>query len=41
MGIANTTPSSAIAAVLTGKPVKEVTGRGTGIDDHALKIKLG
>lgn len=40
MGIANTTPSSAIAAVLTGMPVKEVTGRGTGIDEHALQHKI-
>lgn len=40
MGIANTTPSSAIAAVLTEKSVPEVTGKGTGIDDHALKIKI-
>lgn len=40
MGIANTTPSSAIAAVLTGRPVKEVTGRGTGIDEHALEHKI-
>lgn len=39
MGIANTTPSSAIAAILTGKPVSEVTGRGTGIDDDVLKRK--
>jgi nicotinate-nucleotide--dimethylbenzimidazole phosphoribosyltransferase len=40
MGIANTTPSSAIAAILTRKSVSEVTGKGTGIDDHALKIKI-
>jgi nicotinate-nucleotide--dimethylbenzimidazole phosphoribosyltransferase len=40
MGIANTTPSSAIVAVLTGKPVSEVTGRGTGISDEALKNKI-
>jgi nicotinate-nucleotide--dimethylbenzimidazole phosphoribosyltransferase len=40
MGIANTTPSSAIAAVLTERPVKDVTGRGTGIDEHALKNKI-
>jgi len=40
MGIANTTPSSAIAAVLTGKPVSEVTGKGTGIGDDALKNKI-
>jgi nicotinate-nucleotide--dimethylbenzimidazole phosphoribosyltransferase len=40
MGIANTTPSSAIAAVLTGRPIEEVTGRGTGIDDKTLKNKI-
>ena len=40
MGIGNTTPSSAIAAVLTGRPVSEVTGRGTGIDDAGLKRKV-
>jgi nicotinate-nucleotide--dimethylbenzimidazole phosphoribosyltransferase len=40
MGIANTTPSSAIAAVLTGNPVSEVTGRGTGIGDDALQNKI-
>jgi len=40
MGIANTTPSSAIAAVLTGRAVKDVTGSGTGIDEHALKHKI-
>jgi nicotinate-nucleotide--dimethylbenzimidazole phosphoribosyltransferase len=42
MGIGNTTASSAIAAVMTGRPVSEVTGRGTGIDDasHARKIDV-
>ncbi|MGC8901337.1 MAG: nicotinate-nucleotide--dimethylbenzimidazole phosphoribosyltransferase, partial [bacterium] len=40
MGIANTTPSSAIAAVLTGRSVKDVTGRGTGIDDQSLNKKI-
>ena len=42
MGIGNTTASSAIAAVMTGRPVAEVTGRGTGIDDagHARKIDV-
>lgn len=39
MGIGNTTPSSAIAAVLTGKDVAEVTGKGTGISDEALLRK--
>lgn len=40
MGIANTTPSSAIVSVLTGKSVSEVTGKGTGIGDDALKNKI-
>jgi len=40
MGIANTTPSAAIAAVLTGRAVSEVTGRGTGIADDVLKNKI-
>ncbi len=40
MGIANTTPSSAITAVLTGKSVEDITGRGTGINDDAWKNKV-
>ncbi|MFC1916629.1 nicotinate-nucleotide--dimethylbenzimidazole phosphoribosyltransferase [Chloroflexota bacterium] len=40
MGIGNTTASSAICAVMTGKPVAEVTGRGTGIDDKQLAHKV-
>ncbi|MCL4457110.1 MAG: nicotinate-nucleotide--dimethylbenzimidazole phosphoribosyltransferase [Nitrospirae bacterium] len=40
MGIGNTTPSSAIASILTGKPVAEVTGKGTGITDESLKNKI-
>ncbi len=40
MGIGNTTPSSAIAAVITGTPVATVTGRGTGITDSALDEKI-
>jgi nicotinate-nucleotide--dimethylbenzimidazole phosphoribosyltransferase len=42
MGIGNTTASSAIAAVMTRRPVSEVTGRGTGIDDasHLRKIDV-
>jgi nicotinate-nucleotide--dimethylbenzimidazole phosphoribosyltransferase len=40
MGIGNTTPSSAIASVITGTPVREVTGRGTGISDEALERKI-
>ncbi|GBE31153.1 MAG TPA: nicotinate-nucleotide--dimethylbenzimidazole phosphoribosyltransferase [Nitrospirae bacterium] len=40
MGIANTTPSSAIVAAITGRRVYEVTGRGTGIGDEALSNKV-
>jgi nicotinate-nucleotide--dimethylbenzimidazole phosphoribosyltransferase len=40
MGIANTTPSSALFASLLPCPVKEITGRGTGIDDDRLKNKI-
>jgi nicotinate-nucleotide--dimethylbenzimidazole phosphoribosyltransferase len=39
MGIGNTTPSSAICAVMTGEPVNLVTGRGTGVDDARLAHK--
>jgi nicotinate-nucleotide--dimethylbenzimidazole phosphoribosyltransferase len=41
MGIGNTTASSAITAVLTGQPPGRVTGRGTGIDDGRLRLKVG
>jgi len=40
MGIANTTPSSAITAVLTWRSVEEITGRGTGINDETFKKKI-
>ncbi|MBM2824478.1 MAG: nicotinate-nucleotide--dimethylbenzimidazole phosphoribosyltransferase [Dehalococcoidales bacterium] len=40
MGIGNTTASSAICAVMTGRSVAEVTGRGTGIADAQLKHKI-
>jgi nicotinate-nucleotide--dimethylbenzimidazole phosphoribosyltransferase len=40
MGIANTTPSSAIVAVLTGATAEEATGCGTGIDDERRKHKI-
>ena len=40
MGIGNTTPSTAIAAVMTGLPVAQVVGRGTGIDDQGLQRKI-
>lgn len=40
MGIANTTPSSAIVATMTGLSVAQVVGRGTGIDDQGLERKI-
>lgn len=40
MGIGNTTPSSAITAVITGESVRNVTGRGTGIDDIVFENKV-
>lgn len=40
MGIGNTASASAIAAAITGKPPEQLTGRGTGIDDRALKNKI-
>lgn len=40
MGIANTTPSSALFAALLPCPVEDITGRGTGIDDKALIKKI-
>ena len=40
MGIGNTTPSSAITAVVTGADPEMTTGRGTGLDDPALAHKV-
>jgi nicotinate-nucleotide--dimethylbenzimidazole phosphoribosyltransferase len=39
MGIGNTTASSAVIAAMTGRPVEQVTGRGTGITGEALAHK--
>jgi nicotinate-nucleotide--dimethylbenzimidazole phosphoribosyltransferase len=39
MGIANTTPSAAIGAVITGASLDDMVGRGTGIDDRSLARK--
>ncbi len=39
MGIANTTPSAAIGAVLTGASLGDMVGRGTGVDDQGLARK--
>jgi nicotinate-nucleotide--dimethylbenzimidazole phosphoribosyltransferase len=40
MGIANTTAASAITSCITGAKAEEVTGRGTGISDEKLKMKV-
>ena len=40
MGIANTTSSAAICAVLCGLTPEEATGRGTNISDERLKTKI-
>ena len=39
MGIGNTTASTAIVSVLTATPPREITGRGTGIEDSVLAHK--
>lgn len=39
MGIGNTTPSAALVAVLGGRPVAQVVGRGTGLDDKGVQRK--
>ncbi len=40
MGIGNTTPSTAIISLYARRPVAEVVGRGTGVDDGRLLIKI-
>lgn len=40
MGIGNTTASSAIVSVISGRAIADVLGRGTGVDDDGLKRKL-
>ena len=39
MGIANTTPSAAIGAVVTQASLDEMVGRGTGVSDKGLACK--
>lgn len=39
MGIGNTTTSAAVLAALTGAPVEQVTGRGSGLTDEAFEKK--
>jgi nicotinate-nucleotide--dimethylbenzimidazole phosphoribosyltransferase len=40
MGIGNTTPAAAVIAALLNCSAAEVTGRGTGVDDAGLKLKI-
>lgn len=40
MGIANTSSSAAIVAAFTGISPEQVTGRGTGISDSRLEVKI-
>lgn len=40
MGIGNTTSSTALLVHFAGIPVTHVTGRGTGVDDQRLKLKI-
>ncbi|MBR3560867.1 MAG: nicotinate-nucleotide--dimethylbenzimidazole phosphoribosyltransferase [Oscillospiraceae bacterium] len=40
MGIGNTTTASAVASVLLGRSVQDVTGRGAGLSDEALERKI-
>ena len=40
MGIGNTTTTSAVAAVLLGRPAREMTGRGAGLSDAGLERKV-
>ena len=40
MGIGSTTPAACLVAAFTGLPAREVTGRGTGIDDATLERKI-
>ena len=40
MGIGNTTAASALVAALTGRRPADVTGRGTGLHDDAVRRKV-
>jgi nicotinate-nucleotide--dimethylbenzimidazole phosphoribosyltransferase len=40
MGIGNTTAAAALISVFSGEPPTGVTGRGTGIDDETLSLKV-
>jgi nicotinate-nucleotide--dimethylbenzimidazole phosphoribosyltransferase len=40
MGIGNSTPAAALISAFTRRLPEETTGRGTGIDDRTLKLKV-
>ncbi|MCP5045632.1 MAG: nicotinate-nucleotide--dimethylbenzimidazole phosphoribosyltransferase [bacterium] len=40
MGIGNTTPATAILAVISGENIENIVGRGTGIDDDGIIRKI-
>jgi nicotinate-nucleotide--dimethylbenzimidazole phosphoribosyltransferase len=40
MGIGNTTVATALLSAFTNRPAREITGRGTGIDDDAFARKV-
>ena len=39
MGIGNTSAATAITAALTGEPVSDLTGRGTGLDERTTRAQ--
>ncbi|PWU04439.1 MAG: nicotinate-nucleotide--dimethylbenzimidazole phosphoribosyltransferase [Bacteroidetes bacterium] len=40
MGIGNTSSAALIMSAITGTPVRDCVGRGTGVDDDQLKTKI-
>lgn len=40
MGIGNTTPAACLISTFTGRPPEETVGRGSGIDDETLELKV-
>jgi nicotinate-nucleotide--dimethylbenzimidazole phosphoribosyltransferase len=40
MGIGNTTSAAALVAMMTGREPRDVTGRGTGVDDEGWQRKV-
>jgi nicotinate-nucleotide--dimethylbenzimidazole phosphoribosyltransferase len=40
MGIGNTTAASALTAAITGYPIEQVTGHGTGLSEQAYEHKI-